>query len=287
MQFGESCIHVRDVLENLNADRAVECPALDRERCGLSFEEPDVVASQRSGRAQAGASRGCCPRPVRNRTNQRSPRARDSRSPARIQHRGLGHRGLPRVPREPARGDAQHRECGRGPRSAWRRPRRIATGAHSRRTPCLVTIDVEDDRYRSVVHERDLHPRTEHAGLHRARPALAAPRRSARRAGSRTPGAAACEKLGRVPFWRLLSAISVNWLTTSAAPPVSSSERSKRPSSFSKIRSRATLPASASASVSVSARRRRRARAGRGRSRRRRHRRHAPTRARPAGRRLS
>jgi len=35
----------------------------------------------------------------------------------------------------------------------------------------------------------------------------------------------------------------VNWLTTSASPPVSRSERSKRPSSFSKIRNRATFPA--------------------------------------------
>ena len=47
------------------------------------------------------------------------------------------------------------------------------------------------------------------------------------------------EKLGRLPF--AVSAISVNWLTTSAAPPVSSSERSNFPSSFSKIRSRATF----------------------------------------------
>ena len=49
MEFGESCIHVRDVLENLHADRTVECPALDRERCGLSFEEPDVVATSAAG----------------------------------------------------------------------------------------------------------------------------------------------------------------------------------------------------------------------------------------------
>ena len=49
VQFGESCIHVRDVLENLHADRAVECRALDRERCGLSFEEPDVVATSAAG----------------------------------------------------------------------------------------------------------------------------------------------------------------------------------------------------------------------------------------------
>ena len=44
----------------------------------------------------------------------------------------------------------------------------------------------------------------------------------------------------------------MNWLTTSAAPPVSSSERSKRPASSSKTRSRATLPASRTASSSPS-----------------------------------
>ena len=69
--------------------------------------------------------------------------------------------------------------------------------------------------------------------------------------GVRSRGAAA-EKSGLVPFWRLLSAISVNWLTTSAAAPVSSRERSKRPSSFSNTRSRATLPASRAASASAS-----------------------------------
>ena len=65
--------------------------------------------------------------------------------------------------------------------------------------------------------------------------------------GSASSGAAASAKLGRFPL--CVSAISVNWLTTSAAPPVSSSERSKRPSSFSKTRSRATLPASRAASL--------------------------------------
>ena len=49
MQFCESCIHVRDVLENLHADRAVEGAALDRERCGLSFDELDVFAASAAG----------------------------------------------------------------------------------------------------------------------------------------------------------------------------------------------------------------------------------------------
>jgi hypothetical protein len=59
--------------------------------------------------------------------------------------------------------------------------------------------------------------------------------------GSASSGGAAPEKLGRLPL--AVSAISVNWLTTSAAPRVSSSERSNLPSR-SKIRRRATLPAS-------------------------------------------
>src|SRR2546429_2260452 len=46
----------------------------------------------------------------------------------------------------------------------------------------------------------------------------------------------------------------VNWLTTSASPPTSSSERSKRPSSFSKIRSRAVLSARRAAPAASSAR---------------------------------
>ena len=65
---------------------------------------------------------------------------------------------------------------------------------------------------------------------------------------------AAREKSGLVPFRRLVSAISVNWLTTSAAPPTSSTERSKRPSSFSKIRRRAIRPARRSAASSPSSR---------------------------------
>ncbi len=44
-----------------------------------------------------------------------------------------------------------------------------------------------------------------------------------------------------------VSAISVNWLTTRASPPTSRSERSKRPSSFSKMRNRATFSASRAA----------------------------------------
>src|SRR5436190_6731618 len=46
----------------------------------------------------------------------------------------------------------------------------------------------------------------------------------------------------------------VNWLTTSASPPTSSSDRSKRPSSFSKIRSRAVLSARRAAPAASSAR---------------------------------
>src|SRR5436305_6336975 len=46
----------------------------------------------------------------------------------------------------------------------------------------------------------------------------------------------------------------VNWLTTSASPPMSSSERSKRPSSFSKIRSRAVFSASRAAPAASSPR---------------------------------
>ena len=54
------------------------------------------------------------------------------------------------------------------------------------------------------------------------------------------------------PVALAVSASSVNWLTTRTAPPVSRTERSKRPSSFAKIRSRATFPASRSASASPS-----------------------------------
>src|SRR5918994_5132308 len=67
---------------------------------------------------------------------------------------------------------------------------------------------------------------------------------------SATSGMAASVKLGRFPL--RVSAISVNWLTTSASPEASRSERSKRPSSFSKIRSRATLPARRSDATDVS-----------------------------------
>ena len=68
----------------------------------------------------------------------------------------------------------------------------------------------------------------------------AAQKRSYRRSAS--PGSAAPPKLGRLPL--AVSAISVNWLTARMPPPVSSTERSKRPSSFSKIRRRATFSAS-------------------------------------------
>ena len=62
----------------------------------------------------------------------------------------------------------------------------------------------------------------------------------------------------------VVSAMSVNWLTTSAAPPVSRRLRSNFPSSFSKMRRRAIWPASRSASAASSPRatpRRTRARA--------------------------
>src|SRR5439155_17479460 len=49
-------------------------------------------------------------------------------------------------------------------------------------------------------------------------------------------------KLGRFPF--AVSAMSVNWETTSAAPETSTTERSNRPASSGKIRSRAILRAS-------------------------------------------
>jgi hypothetical protein len=64
-------------------------------------------------------------------------------------------------------------------------------------------------------------------------------------------GAAAVEKPGRLPF---VSAASVNWLTTSAAPPVSRSERFIRPPSSRKMRRSATLRARRSASASPSPR---------------------------------
>ena len=88
-----------------------------------------------------------------------------------------------------------------------------------------------------------LHPRAEDAGLDRD------PERAQRgaeplveRLGAARARAAAV-KLGRFPF--AVSASSVNWETTSAAPPVSSSERSNLPSSFSKMRSARDLLARA------------------------------------------
>ena len=100
-----------------------------------------------------------------------------------------------------------------------------------------------------VVDELDRHPGAEDTGLDR-HPELA--QRGAEPLVQRFGrlGAAAPEKLGRLPL--AVSAISVNWLTTSAAPPVSSSERSNFPSSFSKMRSFATFSASRPASASLS-----------------------------------
>src|SRR5262249_53157400 len=65
-------------------------------------------------------------------------------------------------------------------------------------------------------------------------------------------GGAAFPKLGRLPF--AVSAMSVNWETTSTAPPASSTDRSNLPSAPAKTRSRATLPASRVASSSPSSR---------------------------------
>ena len=88
-------------------------------------------------------------------------------------------------------------------------------------------LDVEDDRDRAVVDELDGHARAEDARLDRD----PAPRSAAQNA--------LVERLGDAPAARrprssggslcVVSAISVNWLTTSAAPPTSSSERSKLP----------------------------------------------------------
>ena len=63
-------------------------------------------------------------------------------------------------------------------------------------------------------------------------------------------------------------AMSVNWLTTSASPPTSSTLRSNCPSSFSKIRSRATRPRVVPLAARRRPRRRRGARTARARSRR-------------------
>jgi hypothetical protein len=84
----------------------------------------------------------------------------------------------------------------------------------------------------------------------RARRTRGAPRRSARRAPP--PPRAASAKLGRLPF--AVSAISVNCETTRTEPATSSTERSNRPSSSGKIRSRATLAASRAACSSPSPR---------------------------------
>ena len=116
-------------------------------------------------------------------------------------------------------------------------------------TPKRTRLKLQHDGDRSVVDELDLHARAEDAGLDlhaRAASASQKPRRAARR----PPAARRSEKLGRLPF--AVSAISVNWLTTSAAPPMSSEVRSNLPSSFWKMRRRATLPASRSASSRVS-----------------------------------
>ena len=111
-------------------------------------------------------------------------------------------------------------------------------------------LRLEDDRDRPVVHELDRHPRAEDAGLRPGRRGRGARAQKSRRAAPPAPVAPPREKSGRFPS-ALLSAIRVNWVTTSASPPTSSSERSNFPSSFSKIRRRATLPASRGVPVPV------------------------------------
>src|SRR2546421_820389 len=70
--------------------------------------------------------------------------------------------------------------------------------------------------------------------------------------GSASSGGAASAKLGRLPF--AVSARSVNWETTSASPPVSSTLRSNRPAASGKTRSRVTFPARRAASSPASPR---------------------------------
>ena len=112
-------------------------------------------------------------------------------------------------------------------------------------------LRLEHDRHGTVVHERDHHPGAEDAS--RDRHAFALERRAeplVERLGEL--GVRGLREARRLPF--RVSAMSVNWLTTSAPPPVSRSERSKRPSSFSNTRSRAIRAARRSASASRSPR---------------------------------
>src|SRR5688500_2777160 len=92
-------------------------------------------------------------------------------------------------------------------------------------------------------------PKTPRARL---RPRLASSAQNASYSASAWSGDAASVKLGRLPL--RVSAISVNWLTTSASPPTSSRLQSNLPASSSKLRRRATLPARRSASASESPR---------------------------------
>ena len=74
----------------------------------------------------------------------------------------------------------------------------------------------EDDRDRAVVDELDAHPGAEDA--RRDRDAVAGKGGAeALESGSATSGRAASEKPGRLPF--VVSASSVNWLTTRISPP--------------------------------------------------------------------
>ena len=104
-------------------------------------------------------------------------------------------------------------------------------------------LSLDHDRDWPVVDELDLHVGAEHARRGRDAAAPGARRRRGCRAVLRLLAARARWKSGLVPFWRLLSAISVNWLTTSASPPTSSSDRSNFPASSGKMRSRAIFAA--------------------------------------------
>ena len=118
-------------------------------------------------------------------------------------------------------------------------------------TPPRAWLDLEDDRDRAVVDELDLHPRAE-APVATGTPSARRARAEALVERLRDLGRARRPRSsGRFPF--AVSAISVNWLTTSdLAAGVEQRAGRTCPPSFSKTRSRATLPAMRSASASVS-----------------------------------
>lgn len=114
----------------------------------------------------------------------------------------------------------------------------------------LRSLRLENDRHRAVVDEFDLHSGAEDAHLDLdSETAQLVTDALVERPGDFRP-----RGLREVrPSSLLTFAIGEEReLTTSAEPPVSRSERSKRPSSSSKIRRWATLPASRSESATVS-----------------------------------